>query len=61
MAHSFLELDKAVAHGVHVIILIVFFFVCVCDCSFHSVCPLMDENQWLMEASRWERLSVGEN
>ena len=34
MAHSFIELDKAV---VHVISLIVF-----CDCGFHSVCPMMD-------------------
>ena len=30
MAHSFIELDKAVVHGVHVIILIVSFFFYVC-------------------------------
>ena len=34
MAHSFIELDKAV---VHVSVWLVF-----CDCCFHSVCPLMD-------------------
>ena len=22
-----------------------------CDCGFHSVCPLMDKDKWLMEAS----------
>ena len=27
-----------------------------CDCDFHSVCPQMDENKGLMEASWWERL-----
>ena len=27
-----------------------------CDCGFHSVCPRMDENKGLMEASWWERL-----
>ena len=35
MAHSFIELDKAV---VHVISLVSFH-----DCGFHSVCPLMDK------------------
>ena len=44
MAHSFLELDKAV---VHVISLGLVF----CDCGFHSVCPLMDKDKRLMEAS----------
>ena len=43
MAHSFIELDKA---AFHVISLIVF-----CDCGFHSVCPLMDNDKRLMEAS----------
>ena len=52
MAHSFIELDKAV---VHVIRLVVF-----CDCGFHSVCPLMEKDKRLMEASCWERLTVGE-
>ena len=27
-----------------------------CDCGFHSVCPLMDKDKGLMEASWWERL-----
>ena len=31
-----------------------------CDCGVHSVCPLMDENNRLMEASWWERLTEGE-
>ena len=43
MAHSFIELDKAV---VHVIRLVSF-----CDCGFHSVCPLMEKDKSLMEAS----------
>ena len=43
MAHSFTELDKAV---VHMISLIIFY-----DCGFHSVCPLMDKDKRLMEAS----------
>ena len=30
------------------------------DCGFHSVCPLTDKGKRLMEASWWERLSVGE-
>ena len=52
MAHGFTELDKAV---VHMISLIIF-----CDCGFHSVCPLRDKDKRLMEASWWERLTVGE-
>ena len=43
MAHSFIELDKAV---VHVIILVSF-----CDRSFHSVRPLVDEDKRLVQAS----------
>ena len=43
MAHSFIELDKAV---IHVISLVNF-----CDCGFHSVFPLMDEYKRLVEAS----------
>ena len=27
-----------------------------CDSGFHSVCPLMEKNKRLMEASWWERL-----
>ena len=44
MAHSFIELDKAV----------------FCDCGFQSVCPLMEKDKRLMEASFWERLTEGE-
>ena len=51
MAHSFIELDKAV---IHVISWLVF-----CDGCFHSVCPLMDENKKLVEASWWEGLILG--
>ena len=32
-----------------------------CDCGFHSVCPLMEEDKRLMEASLWERLTEGGN
>ena len=46
MAHSFIELDKAV---VHVIRLVTFF-----DCGFQSVCPLMekDTNLWKLPDGR---------
>ena len=30
-----------------------------CDSGFHSVCPLMDEDKRLVEASLWEGLAVG--
>ena len=30
-----------------------------CDCGFHSVCPLLDKDKRLMEASWWERLTEG--
>ena len=52
MAHSFIELDKAV---VHVIRWLVF-----CDCGFHSLCPLMEKDKRLMEASWSESLTAGE-
>ena len=52
MAHSFTELDKAV---VHVLRLVSF-----CDCDFQSVCPLMEKDKRLVEASCWERLTEGE-
>ena len=42
MAHSFIELDKAV---VHVIRLLAF-----CDCGFQLVCPLMEKGKRFMEA-----------
>ena len=31
-----------------------------CNCGFHSVCPLMDQDKRLMEDFWWERLIVGE-
>ena len=31
-----------------------------CDCGFHSVCPLVEKDKRLMEASWWERLTEGE-
>ena len=31
-----------------------------CDCGFLSVCPLMEKDKRLMEASWWERLTEGE-
>ena len=31
-----------------------------CDCGFHSVCPLMEEDKRLMDAFWWERLTEGE-
>ena len=43
MAHSFIELDKAVTH---VISLVGFLY-----CCFHSVCPPMDKDKRLVEAS----------
>ena len=51
MAHSVTELDKAV---VHVISLVSFPWF-----DFHSVCPLMDKDKRLMEASWWEPLTEG--
>ena len=49
MAPSFIELDKTV---VHVINWLVF-----CYFGFQSVCPLMENDMRLMEASSWERLT----
>ena len=34
-----------------------FFF----DCGFHSICPLMDKDKRLVEASWWEGLAEGES
>ena len=42
MANSFIELDNAVVY----VISLVF-----CDCGFQSVCPLMEKDKRLMEAS----------
>ena len=52
MAHSFIELDKAVSMWSD--------WLVFCDCCFHSVCPLMEKDKRLMEASWWERLTEGE-
>ena len=46
MVRSFIELDEAVVHVIRLV-------------SFHSVCPLMEEDKRLMEASWWERLTKG--
>ena len=35
------------------------FWLVFCDCGFHSVCPLMDEDKRLVQASWWEGLAVG--
>ena len=43
MAYSFIELDKAV---VHVISLVSFY-----KCGLHFVCPLMEKDKRLIEAS----------
>ena len=50
MAHSVIGLDKAV---IHVISLLVF-----CDCGF-ILSALMEKDKRLLEASWWERLTVG--
>ena len=44
MAHCFTELDKAVVHVMRDSLVF-------CDCGFQSVCPLMEKNKRLMEAS----------
>ena len=31
-----------------------------CDCGFQFVCPLMEKDKRLMEASSYERLTEGE-
>ena len=49
MAHSFIELDKAWSMWSD--------WLVFCDCAFHSVCPLMEKEKRLMEASWWERLT----
>ena len=50
MAHSFMELDKAWSMWA---VWLVF-----SNCGFQSVCPLMDKDKRLMEASWWESLTV---
>ena len=54
MAHSFIELDKAVVHVIRLVSFLSFFFLdwlLFCDCGLHSVCPLMEKNKKLMEFS----------
>ena len=51
MAHSFIELDKAMIHLIH--------WSVFCDCGFPFVSTLMDDDKRLMEASWWEGLAVG--
>ena len=46
MAHSFIELDKAVIDVISLV-------------SFMWLCPLMDEDKRLVEASLWEGMAVG--
>ena len=53
MAHSFIELDKAV---VHVIYFVSFLWLCFSFCLPSD----KNKNKKLMEASWWERLTVGE-
>ena len=43
MAHSFIELDVALVH--------VSDWLVFCDCGFQPVCPLMEKDKRLMEAS----------
>ena len=35
-------------------------WIVFCDCGFHSLCPLIDRDKRLMEASWWERLTEGQ-
>ena len=53
MAHSFIELDKAVVHVIKLLVL--------CDCGFQYDCPLMEKEKRFMEVSWWKRLTKGEN
>ena len=50
MAHSFIELDKALVQVIRL--------AGVCDCGFQSVCPVMEKHKRYMEASSWERLTM---
>ena len=50
MAHSFIELDKAMWSD----------WLVFCSCGFHSVCPLMEKDKRLIESSWCERLTEGE-
>ena len=43
MAHSLIELDKAMVYVID--------WLVICDCGFHSVGPLMNKDKKPMEAS----------
>ena len=49
MTCGFIELGKAVVHVIR--------FFSFCDCGFQSVCPLIEKDRRLMEASWWEKLT----
>ena len=52
MAHSFIELDKAVIHVNNLFSFLWLRFL-------FQVCPLMDKDKRLVQASWWEGLAVG--
>ena len=52
MAHTFIELAKAVVHVISLISFLSLWF---------SFCPLMEKDKMLMEASWWEELAAGES
>ena len=52
MAHSFIVLDRLSSMWSD--------WLVSCDCGFYSVCPLMEKDKRLMEASWWKRLTEGE-
>ena len=52
MAQSFIELDKAVVHWSD--------WLVFCNYGVQSVCPLMEKDKRLMEASWWDILTEGE-
>ena len=51
MVHSFTELHKAMIH------MIIWLFFC--DCGFHSLSLLVDEDNEFVQVSWWEGLAVG--
>ena len=56
IAHSSIELDKAVVQVIRFRSDWLVFY----DCGFHSVWSLMEKDKRLMECSEWERLTEGE-
>ena len=57
MAHSFIQLDKALVHVIRLVIFLWLFFFFF---NFYFVCPLFENDKKLMETSWWERLTEGE-